>query len=385
MNKIRFKTFYSQICFFFSSFIFFCLINIVYGEDIEIKQLWSFPVQGQAGAVPVNTRQAESSIMDFAPAVDKTAGFVFIADRKTLYKLKIEDGSVVKQINLAAALSAAPILDEARIYITDVNKNLICLDNDLSPKTFWTATLSAENIISLQMTDKGIVCSFKDGSISLSDKMTGSLTWKIKIGEGIRFAPSIDMKQARAYVFGSQGGMYLIRLNSGTASFITSLPSVPLSPPVYTDEKIYTSLENGRFVALKENNAAIDWEVSVINDVVAPAVVYEDMVCFNALNNQLFCHDKDSGTLDGRFSGKSRFYQPPVISDDMIFSFGFNNGILAADLEKCKTIGWAANNLKPTAPVAVVPAKKILLLIDNHERLTALDFNSVFEAQHKEK
>lgn len=385
MNKAKYKIFCSEIFCLFSLFIIFCLPNSLFAADIEIKQLWSFPAQIQAGAVPGDNRQPENSMIDFAPVVDETGGFVFIADRKTLYKLKIEDGTVLKKMNLSAPLSAAPILGEARIYISDINKNLICFDNDLSPKPLWTATLSAENIISLQMTDKGIACSFKDGSISLSDKMTGSLIWKIKIGEGIQFSPTIDMKQEKAFVFGSQGGMYLIRLNSGTASFITSLPAVPLSPPIYADEKIYTSLENGRLVALKEKTGIVDWEVSVINDVVASAVVYEDMVCFNALNNQLFCYDKDSGTLDGRFSGKSRFYQPPVISDDMIFSFGFNNGILAADLEKCKTIGWAENKLKPSAPIVAVPTKKILLLIDNHERLTALDFNLVYEAQHKEK
>jgi len=383
---------FSKKRFFIKTFLLICPVFIfifgvsIRGADPEIKTIWIFPVEVQPAAKTSDIQPMEkNSRIDFMPAVDEAGGFVFLADRKNLYKLKIEDGSVVKKLRLGASLSAPLIFHESKVYIADGKSNLICLDSDLNEKPVWTSFLQAEDIISMQMTEKGILCSFKDGSVSLSDAKTGGVAWKVKIGEGLDFAAALDDKGSDAYVVGSKSGMYLIHLNSGTVTFITSLPSPPVSPPVCFEGMIYTSLKYGRFIALDEKTGAIEWEVSVVNDIVASAVFYEDMICFNALNNQLFCYDKDSGTLDMRFSGKNRFYLPPVIAEDLIFSFGFSNGILAANLTKGKTIGWIKFNSKPSAPVVPVPSKKMLLLINNREHLMALDFDSIYSSQHIEE
>jgi len=368
-----------------SVFIFICGGSIL-GEDPEMKTVWIFPGEVQPVARTNDIQLMEkNSRIDFGPAVDEAGGFVFLADRKNLYKLKLEDGSVVGKLRLGAPLSAPLIFHESKVYIADERNNLICLDSDLNEKPVWISVLQAKDIISMQMTEKGILCSFKDGSISLSDAKTGGVAWKVKIGEGLDFAAALDDKGSDAYVVGSKSGMYLIHLNSGTVTFRASLPSPPVSPPVCFEGLIYTSLKNGRFIALDEKTGVIEWEVSVVNDIVASAVFYEDMVCFNALNNQLFCYDKDSGTLDMRFSGKNRFYLPPVIAEDLIFSFAFNTGILAVNLSKGKTIGWIKFDSEPSAPVVPIPSKKMLLLINNRELLMALDFNSIYLSQHIEE
>jgi outer membrane protein assembly factor BamB len=378
--------------FFIKAFLLLCpvffltQVSSIHGADPEIKTAWTFPIQAQSGDQAGNAQsQKKTSRIDYKPAVDEADGFVFLADRKTLYKLKIEDGSIVDKLRLGSPLSAPPLFHESKIYIADKSNNLICIGTEINEKPVWTTTLPAGDIISMQMNERGIICSFKDGTVSLSNRLNGDVIWKIKIGEGLDFAAALDSAGPEAYIIGSKGGLYLIHLNSGTAAFITSIPSSPISPPVCFEGEIYTSLKNGKFIALIGKTGVMDWEVSVINDIVASAVFYEDMICFNALNNQLFCHDKDSGTLDMRFSGKNRFYLPPVVADDLIFSFAFNNGILAANLSKGKTIGWIKFDSKPSAPVVPVPSKKMLLLINNGDRLMALDFNSIYISQHIEE
>jgi outer membrane protein assembly factor BamB len=385
VKNISTKRFFTKTSLLFCSVFLFICGGSIQGDDPEMKTLWIFPVEVQPAAQTNDNQSVEKNTrIDFGPAVDEAGGFVFIADRKNLYKLKIEGGSVVKKLQLGAPLVANPIFHESKVYIADGRNNLICFDSGLNEKPIWASVLQAEGIISMQMTEKGILCSFKDGSVSLSDVKTGGLVWKVKIGEGLDFAAALDSRDSEAYVVGSKGGIYLIHMNSGTVAFIASIPSSPVSPPVCFDGLLYTSLKNGRFIALNEKTGKIVWEVSVINDIVASAVFYEDMICFNALNNQLFCHDKDSGTLDMRFSGKNRFYLPPVIVEDLIFSFGFSNGILAANLTKGKTIGWIKFDSKPSAPVVPVPAKIMLLFVNNREHLMALDFNSIYVSQHIE-
>lgn len=347
-----------------------------------VKILWSFPKAGISSAENTNNaKMKDKFIFEFSPTLDETGEHIFIASKQAIFKLNSREGTEIKRKTLEQPIAAPIIFNKSKLYILDKGNNLICLESNLNENPIWNVKIGTVGCISMQLTLSGLLCTFFDGTITLHNLEEGNVIWQCNVGEEISHPPAIDTQKSIFYIIGSKGNLFKIRLKNGTFERSAAFEQKPLSSPIFHDDSLYMSFENGRFTSFNPEKVKKNWELSLINNIVAPAVAKEDIVCFNSLSNQVFCCDNDSGTLEARFTGKQRFYLPPLIHDNLIFAFGYYDGILAANIERGKPIGWLQHLGKPVTPAIDLNEKNIFLIVLDNNRLEALDYSEVVKSQ----
>lgn len=348
----------------------------------EIKTVWTFPNENPNPAGnEKKTERKEGFVFAFSPVIDETGENIFLVSSDMVFKLRSADRTEIKNIKLNSSVTVQPIYDSLKLFICDSNNTVICLDSDLNDKPLWRTQIGNAQSIALLPTPKGIVTVCKDGTIYLLGKDAGDIVWQCNIGEELFFPPNLDEQDELLYILSVKGGLFSVKLKNGTFIKKTTFQKKVTSPPVFYDRLLYLAVEGGIFTAFNPEKNKNKWELTLINDIAAPAVVYDDSICFATLSNQVLCCDKDSGSLEGRFAGKRRFYLPPAVCGDLLFAFGHHDGILAANLEKGKTIGWIEHSGSPTTSPIVLAQRKMILIIFDNKQLRALDYSEVEKSQ----
>ncbi len=184
-----------------------------------------------------------------------------------IYALNYSDGSLIWKKNILTQISAPPVVNKQKVFVTTDDNQLIVFDANNGDE-IWDHSGNIENV-----------------------SIVGGVNPAIKNGI--------------VYVTYSTGEIYALNENNGSIQWYENLVDTVLfgeglitdiqSPPVIFEDKLYVASFSGQFVVFNLIDGKRNWELNL--STINPIVISGDYIFLIDTENKLYCIEKSAGKI----------------------------------------------------------------------------------------
>ena len=184
-----------------------------------------------------------------------------------LYAFKNISGELIWKKNLLTQISAPPLIENKKVFVTTDDNQLIVLDL-LNGDNIWSHSGNLESVsiiggVSPAIENEFVFVTYSSGEIFALNENNGSVLWYENLSNSSLFSDGL----------------------------ITDIQS----PPVISGDYLYVVNSSGQFVSFQAIDGERVWELDV--STINPITISGNYIFLIDTSNKLYCVTKDSGNI----------------------------------------------------------------------------------------
>lgn len=227
-------------------------------------------------------------------------------------------------IPLGAALTAPPVFDQSRGYVSLDDGRFIALDLQLGVEA-WTATVSTP----WQSAVGGDLLFIAEAdALSARRASDGSLAWQQLFSEPLAAPPVWD--NGWLIVAEQSGTIVALRATDGERIWQQELGAPASAPPSLAADGVYVPLLDNRVVSLQVETGELLWERR-LGGTPSDVRALDDRLYVGSQDNFFYCLRRTSGEVDWRWRTGADVIGRAAINDNLIYFVSLDNILRGLD------------------------------------------------------
>ena len=269
-----------------------------------------------------------------APIQKKDQFFYFCTRKGKVYCVDGLKKEMLWQLDIPVSLSSPPDLAESRIYVSDSESTLYCID--LDGNLLYKITFMSKITSGIGVSQGHIYIGTEKGLFYCMNAETGQVLWQFQTDDVVRSNPVIWQDNVlfgcddhQVYILDKRGRLFG-KLNVGGKTGKT----------LAVDENLlYFGTDNRYLQCVNLKRQKVKWKISSGGATFVPPVVAGKRIFFVCWNCVLYCLNKKSGTILWWNSVPSRsVYRVEVIDSKVVVS-SFSPELVSFDLQTGESRG----------------------------------------------
>lgn len=209
--------------------------NFVHCMDLKTgKALWKFETQNYVNGVPT---------------IYEGKYVVFGGCDAMLYVVGLEDGKIVRSVEVEAPIAASVAVADGVGYVGNMDRAVMAFDLESAEMVWSYQPKSFPYFSSPAVTEKTVLIGGRDKGLHCIDRVSGNAIWRFSARGRIDSSPVVS---AEKVVFGSMDGkLYVVSLKSGTEVVSYEIGEPISSTPAVVNGRVIVGCEDGKVYAFK--------------------------------------------------------------------------------------------------------------------------------------
>jgi outer membrane protein assembly factor BamB len=233
------------------------------------------------------------------------------------------------------AITLAPTLDSARIYLPLAGGRVYCLDRETGA-LLWSsepggiisapaaANESAVYIVTRRIAEDGAEAG---GSLRAVDKVTGLTIWARDYQRP--FTSPLTLATERIYVGSADGYFYALDIKSGEVVWKTETQDIVRGPALVTERAIYFGSDDGALRGVGRERGELLWKFQTGGKVASCPAADDRALYFGSSDGYVYSVELATGKQRWRSRTGAAVEASPVIVNDRVLAASFDNFIYA--------------------------------------------------------
>jgi len=187
--------------------------------------------------------------------------FPLVADSSRIYLpigdvilcLNKSDFRELWRLKYSGSLLSPPTVSDSYLAIGGRDGSAILI-NSTKGEEIWSVPLESSVLTSPIITETSVIFTTNDGLVVSISKLSGELEWSYKL-PGIISSPSASREGL--YFSLSNGSLLALSIQDGSPLWIQKLGDVPLTSPIYLQNRIYVAVGSGYLCILDSKSGSL--------------------------------------------------------------------------------------------------------------------------------